>query len=82
MYGVSSGSGIFQRTMEELLAGIPFVIVQVDDILILGRNDVEDYAVLQELLQCIFLADEVTFCGQRICKASIQPVKDKVKEIK
>ena len=33
VYGVSSGTGIFQQTKEELLAGIPFVIcIRVDDI--------------------------------------------------
>ena len=32
--------------------------------------------------RCVFMADEVTFCGQRIGKAGIQPVKDKVGEIK
>ena len=31
-YGVSSSPGIFQRTMENLLQGIPFVVVRVDDI--------------------------------------------------
>ena len=95
VYGISSGPGIFQRTMEELLAGIPFVIVRFDDILISGRNDVEHYAALREVLKriqmaeirlnknkCVFMADEVTFCGQRISKAGIQPVKDKVEEIK
>ena len=38
-YGVSSSPGIFQRTMENLLQGIPFVVVQVDDILVSGSND-------------------------------------------
>lgn len=33
-YGVASAPGIFQRTMDNLLQGIPFVVVRVDDILV------------------------------------------------
>ena len=95
VYGVSSGPGIFQRSMEELLAGIPFVIVRVDDILISGSNDQEHCKTLEEVLtriqaagiklnktKCIFMADEVMFCGQRISKAGIQPAKDKIDGLK
>lgn len=38
-FGVSSAPGIFQRTMENLLQGIPNVIVRMDDILISGKDD-------------------------------------------
>ncbi|KAK3738200.1 hypothetical protein QZH41_012780, partial [Actinostola sp. cb2023] len=33
-FGISSAPGIFQRTMESLLQGIPHVIVRIDDILV------------------------------------------------
>ena len=38
-FGVSSAPGIFQRTMENLLQGIPHVVVRVDDILVSGKDD-------------------------------------------
>ena len=38
-FGISSAPGIFQRTMENLLQGIPNVIVRMDDILISGKDD-------------------------------------------
>ena len=38
-FRVSSAPGIFQRTMENLLQGIPHVIVRMDDILISGKDD-------------------------------------------
>ena len=50
-YGVSSSPGIFQRTMENLLQGIPFVVVRVDDILVSGSNDEEHLANLEEVLK-------------------------------
>ena len=36
-YGISSAPGIFQRVMENLLRGIPGVIVYLDDILVTGH---------------------------------------------
>ena len=36
MFGVHSASGIFQRKIEKCLAGIPGVVVQIDDILTIG----------------------------------------------
>ena len=75
-YGISSAPGIFQRTMENLLQGIPFVIVRVDDILVSGANDEEHIANLEEVLKrfsnagtrlkmskCVFLAPESNLFG-------------------
>ena len=36
-YGISSAPGIYQRVMDNLLQGIPYVVVRVDDILVSGR---------------------------------------------
>ena len=35
-FGIASAPGIFQRTMEGLLGGLPHVFVYLDDILVLG----------------------------------------------
>ena len=40
-FGVSSAPGIFQCTMENLLQGIPHVVVRVDDILVSGKEDLD-----------------------------------------
>ena len=93
-YGISSAPGIFQRTMENLLQGIPYVIVRVDDILVSGANDEEHIANLEEVLKrlsnagaklkkskCVFMASEITYLGQRINREGIKPVEDKVRAI-
>ena len=56
MFGVHLASGVFQREMEKRLAGIPHVVVRVDDILITGVDD-EDHLknlklVLERLEEC------------------------------
>ena len=93
-YGVSSSPGIFQRTMENLLQGIPFVVVRVDDILVSGSNDEEHLANLEEVLKrlsehglrlkqkkCAFMVNEVVYLGQKINSQGIQPIQEKVRAI-
>ncbi len=49
-YGISSAPGIFQRTMEVLLQGIPGVTVYIDDILVTGKDDQDHLKSLNEVL--------------------------------
>lgn len=93
-YGVSSSAGIFQRVMENLLQGIPNVVVRVDDILVTGPTNAKHLENLERVLsklqesgmrlnqaKCVFLAPEVTYLGHRINKTGIFPVESKVKAI-
>jgi hypothetical protein len=94
-FGISSAPGIFQRTMENLLQGIPCVVVRLDDILVTGKNRQEHLIHLEQVLQklesagvklkrekCIFMADEVIYLGHQINKRRIQPTEEKVQAIK
>ena len=56
-YGTSSAPGIFQRNMENLLKNIPYVIVQVDDILVSGASDKDPLNNLEEVLKQLASAD-------------------------
>jgi transposase InsO family protein len=90
-FGVHSATGIFQREMENILRGIPFTLVRIDDILVTGRNDWDHFVILITVLysledagftvnraKCVFFADEVTFCGYTINKSGVQPMKGNV----
>ena len=95
-FGVSSAPGIFQRTMENLLQGIPHVVVvRVDDILVSGMNDPDQLANLEAVLsklssaglrlrlaKCLFMQPQVTYCGYVINGDGIQPEAAKVDAIK
>ena len=93
-YGVHSATGIFQREIERVLKGIPHVLVRVDDILVTGRNCIEHFVVLMKVLdaledsgltvnlkKCEFFKDEVTFCGYRISKSGVRPMKENVQAV-
>lgn len=93
-FGISSAPGIFQRIMENLLQGIPCVVVQIDDILVSGADD-EDHlknlgTVLERLSKaglrlrkekCSFMEPEVIYCGYVFNGKGVKPVADKVEAI-
>ena len=75
--------------MENILKGIPGVIVYIDDVLVTGKTEEEHLAALEETLsrleraglrlqkkKCSFMAPSVTYLGRQI---SLHPVADKVK---
>ena len=49
-YGVSSAPGLFQQAMENLLQGLPHVVVYIDDILATGNSNESHLANLCEVL--------------------------------
>ena len=50
-FGVSSAPGIFQRAMDNLLQGMPYVVAYLDDILISGRSEQEHLDNLECVLK-------------------------------
>ena len=93
-FGIHSASGIFQREMESRLAGIPYTIIRVDDILITGRTEKEHLGNLEKVLEvmlqnglhlkmskCSFFKSEVIYLGFRINNEGIEPVGEKVRPV-
>ncbi|XP_021370583.1 uncharacterized protein K02A2.6-like isoform X2 [Mizuhopecten yessoensis] len=94
-YGISSAPGIFQRTMENILQGVPQVIVRVDDILVAGRDrqshiknlelvltKLENAGIHLKKSKCFFMKEEVEYLGHRITGEGMQPIEVKVRAIK
>ncbi len=93
-FGVSSAPGIFQRTIENVLQGLPHVLVRIDDILIGGKSKAEHGKILNDVLRrlstaglrvrkdkCIFMATEVVYLGYKINREGLHPVEGKVQAI-
>ena len=89
-YGISSAPGIFQRVMENILRGIPGVMVYIDVILITERhlNSLEE--VLSRLdkvglrakeSKCKFMASSVTYLGYQIDRDGLHPMAGKVQAV-
>ena len=94
-YGVYSAPGIFQRTMEGLLQGIPSTGVLLDNILITGPSVEEHLDNIEKVLKrlseaglrlkagkCQFMKLVLECLGQRIDAEGFHPVGAKVKAIK
>lgn len=94
-FGISAAPSIFQRTMENLLQGIPQVSVYIDDVLVTGRTDAEHLHNLSEVLRrmaeagmrlkrdkCYFMLPQVQYLGHIISRRGIQPTEEKVEAIR
>ena len=93
-FGISSGPEIFHREMSHILAGIPGVVVDIDDILVGGRTQEELDGRVKQVLnklteagvtlneKCVFSTDTVKFLGHIISPNGIQIDPEKVKAIR
>ena len=94
-FGVASAPAIFQRTIENILQGIPNVSVYLDDILITGKTEEEHLRTLEEVLsrlekagirlrrgKCAFMLKSLEYLGHRISGKGLQPTDKKVKAVR
>ena len=93
-FGVSSAPCIFQRVMEDVLQGIPNVVVYLDDILLLSANKSNYVKLLDQVLdqlekaglrarkeKCEFFASSVTYLGHKIDSEGLHPLPDKIETV-
>ena len=94
-FGVNSAVSIFQRTMENLLAGLPGCVVYIDDILVTGKTDEEHAQNLRRVLQRLedagmklkhshieFMSDVVVYLGHKISVRGVQPTDERINALK
>lgn len=93
-FGIASAPGIFQRTMDNLLQGIPGVMVYLDDILVTGHTNLEHLHNLETVLQrlrlaglrlkkekCRFMQTSVKYLGHIISASGLQPATERITAI-
>ena len=85
-YGISAAPGIFQRTMDNLLQGIPMCCVYLDDILVSGKTVSEHNANLKLVLDRLqshglrlrekkrtFMEQSVEYLGHKLDSEGVHP---------
>ena len=93
-FGISAAPGIFQRTMEKLIQGIPMTVAYLDDVLVTGRTPEEHHSHLKQVLErlqkaglrlkwekCSFGRPSCTYLDYRIDGEGIHPTEQKVSAI-
>ena len=93
-FGVAAAPSIFQRTLENLLQGIPHVSIYLDDILVTGTSEAEHLDTLDQVLNRLetaglrlkqrkyaFMLESVIYLGHKISQKGLQPTEEKVRAI-
>ena len=94
-FGISSSPAIWQRFIEQVLAGLDGTCAIMDDLLVGGSNDdghlknleavlsqFQKYGLRVKLPQCVFMAQSVIYFGFRFSEKGLQPGCEKVRAIK
>ncbi len=84
----------FQRLIDSVLQGLPYVYAYLDDIIIASQTPEQHFAHMRTVFEClrqsnlvinprrcIFAAQELEFLGHQVTKWGILPLPDKVKAI-
>ena len=94
-FGLRNAAQTFQRFMDQVVRGLDFVVVYIDDILVASSSHEQHQEHLQELFtrlqehglkihptKCILGADSVDFLGHRVTADGITPLPQKVLAIR
>jgi transposase InsO family protein len=93
-FGLKNAAQAFQRLMDGILRGVPFVFVYLDDILIASNSPEQHAQHLRHVFgllsanglviskpKCIFGVSELDFLGHRVTPQGIRPMPDRVSAI-
>ena len=93
-FGPSPAPAIFQKLVDNLVAGIPGVAAYLDDIIVTGQTKAEhlenlrrvlealdNYGLKLQLDKCVFFATEVSYLGYIISKDGLRASNERVQAI-
>ena len=94
-FGLRNAAQTFQRFMDEVLRGLEFCYVYIDDVLIASVDENEhvahletvferfrNYGILLNTTKCVFGTSNVDFLGYNVSSTGIKPLTTKVEAIK
>ena len=93
-FGLKNAAQAFQRLMDSVCAGLDFVFVYLDDILIASESPeqhkehlrglfdrLQEHGLVVKLEKCLFGVEVIDFLGHRVSKEGIRPLTTKVEAI-
>ena len=94
-FGLRNAAQTFQRLMDDVTRGLPFVYVYLDDILVASTTKdehethlrllfdrLQEYGIILNPAKCQFGVPLLSFLGHKVDSEGIQPLSDKVKIIR
>lgn len=94
-FGLRNAAQSFQRFIDNILRGLPFVFAYIDDLLIASASPEEhlshlrlvfqrlmEYGIRINFLKCVFGVSSLTFLGHSISADGLQPLHDRVSAIR
>ena len=92
--GLCNAGASFQRFVNEVLRGLPFVFVYIDDVLIFSKSREEHmrhltlvfdrlkyFGLILNKDKCIFDVEEIVFLGHKVNREGVAPLESKVTAI-
>lgn len=93
-FGLRNAAQTFQRLMNEVVKGLEFVFVYIDDILVASKDETQhrqhlrilfqrllDYGLTVKVSKCLFGVPSLDFLSHNISKKGILPTTEKVQSI-
>ena len=93
-FGLRNAGQTFQRFMDQVLRGLPYCFVYMDDLLIASNSQeehlehleaifqrLEDHGLVVSLSKCVFLASSISFLGHHVDANGIHTLPEKVDAI-
>ncbi|XP_064486121.1 uncharacterized protein K02A2.6-like [Ornithodoros turicata] len=94
VFGIAPAPAIWQRTIEQVLQGVPMTHATQDDILVSGTNEEDHLENLSEVLKrlksfglkanlqkCSFFQDSIVYCGYKISSEGLHKTQDKISAV-
>jgi hypothetical protein len=95
LFGLRNAGQTFQRMMDDVIAGLPFCFVYLDDVLVASSDHQQHQHHIKEVLarlkrhglvlnaeKCQFGAAEISYLGHHISATGIRPLEDRLAAIR
>ncbi|XP_064459047.1 uncharacterized protein K02A2.6-like [Ornithodoros turicata] len=94
VFAIAPAPAIWQRTIEQVLQGVPMTHATQDDIVVSGTTEedhlenlskvlmrLESFGLKANLQKCSFFQDSIVYCGYKISSEGLHKTQDKIRAV-